>query len=196
MIISALTEALLGHLKDPLRISKLEGDAVFLFVPKDAQEVDGQETRDCVRQLLLDSFDVFSEKLLELAEGRQCPCGACTNIERLRLKIIVHAGRALLYQIGRFEELSGVDVIVVHRLLKNSVEADQYLLMTEPAFHEMKLPAELEVHESQEQYKEVGEIRTYVCPRPLSEELTKRLEKRQLRPHSSFPSFTVIPLPL
>ena len=54
---------------------------------------------------------------------------AIEHIEKLRLKLVVHSGEALFHQILGFQELAGVDVIIVHRLLKNSVEADQYLLM-------------------------------------------------------------------
>jgi hypothetical protein len=60
-----------------------------------------------------------------LSQSTTCSCKACTHIERLRLKVIIH-GEALFYHVFRFLELAGVDVIIAHRLLKNSVIADQY----------------------------------------------------------------------
>ena len=37
----------------------------------------------------------------------------------LRLKVIAHYGEAVRSQVAGFDEVSGVDVIVLHRLLKN-----------------------------------------------------------------------------
>lgn len=37
-------------------------------------------------------------------------------------------------RIGRTEKLVGVDVIAVHRMLKNDVPASEYLLMSEPLY--------------------------------------------------------------
>lgn len=51
-----------------------------------------------------------------------------------------HVGRAVRHRLGRFEELTGVDVILVHCLLKNRVPADTYLLFTEPAFGLLQPP--------------------------------------------------------
>jgi hypothetical protein len=40
----------------------------------------------------------------------------------------------LIHDVGRFTELHGVDVIVAHRLLKNSVDADGYVLLSDDAY--------------------------------------------------------------
>jgi len=76
------------------------------------------------------------------------------------LKIIVHSGEALLSQLGNFSELSGVDVIAVHRLLKNLVPGNQYLLMTEPAYRDLAFPGDIEVVEGEEVH-DVGVLKTY-----------------------------------
>lgn len=111
---------------------------------------------------LIRFFDVFQAKLGELRGSTDCACGACLNIEKLRLKLIVHAGGALFYEIGNFTELSGIDVIIVHRLLKNSVPSDQYILITEQALDEFEVPSELVVYPNYEEYPEIGRIKTYV----------------------------------
>jgi hypothetical protein len=41
----------------------------------------------------------------------------------------------ILKQMGGRTELAGADIILAHRLLKNSVEGDEYILMTK-AFHD------------------------------------------------------------
>ena len=80
----------------------------------------------------------------------------------LRLKVVVHSGEALFYQIHHFNELSGTDVILVHRLLKNSEAADEYLLLTEPAYTDIDFPCKLPVIEGYESYEHLGQIKTFV----------------------------------
>lgn len=161
IIITELTKAIIAQVEIPLEISKLEGDAVFLY----ALKTNGTFWQDTSRQIgrkLLAFLAAFSEKLQELSQSNTCSCNACTFIEKLSLKIVVHSGEALLYQIGKFEELSGVDVIIVHRLLKNSVPASEYILMTEAAYRDMQFPVEIPVTPGEEVYADIGKIKTYV----------------------------------
>src|SRR5262245_40017937 len=130
IIITELIEAIIREIQSPVEVAKLEGDAVFLFCRKTDL---WNETRHGVGQMLLTIFRKFSGKLRELSASTACTCNACKHIELLRLKIIVHSGEALFHRVLNFTELAGTDVIVVHRLLKNSVQADQYLLLTEAA---------------------------------------------------------------
>ncbi len=83
------------------------------------------------------------------------------RVERLRLKIIVHRGQALFYRIDRFTELSSNDVILVHRLLKNSLMQEEYILLSEPAFKEFALPSGTLVTEGVEAYENFLVIKTY-----------------------------------
>ena len=47
------------------------------------------------------------------------------------MKAIAHHGEAAFKRFRQFEELAGEDVIVAHRLLKNSIASKEYILMTE-----------------------------------------------------------------
>jgi hypothetical protein len=49
----------------------------------------------------------------------------------LSLKIIAHYGPMTEYTIGQFKKLYGEVVVEAHRLLKNSIEGDSYLLLTD-----------------------------------------------------------------
>jgi hypothetical protein len=111
---------------------------------------------------LLRFFEAFSAVLVAESESTLCPCAICKHMHELKLKIIVHSGEALFHTIGDVADVSGVDVILAHRLLKNSVEADEYILMTEPAYRELRFPSELEVHESSEAYEGFGSIATFI----------------------------------
>ena len=143
VIITELTKTIIKQIEIPLEVSKLEGDAVFLYAVKGESESAWEEIKKEIGEKLLRFLEVFSEKVVELSESNICDCNACNNINKLRLKIVVHSGEALFYRIDRFYELSGMDVIIVHRLLKNSVKSDQYLLMTEPAYTEIEFPEEI-----------------------------------------------------
>jgi hypothetical protein len=167
--ISELIKTIIRQVEIPLEISKLEGDAVFLYAVKDESSAAWEEVRHEIGAKLLGFFEAFSTKVSELSASNMCACGACTNVNKLRLKVIVHSGQALFYTIGRFEELSGVDVILVHRLLKNSIESDQYILMSEAAYRDIAFPEQIEVTEGQETYASIGTVATYVYYPPGDE---------------------------
>jgi hypothetical protein len=52
-------------------------------------------------------------------------------VGKLRLKIIAHQGEAAFSSVGGIKKISGEDVILTHRWLKNSIPSHEYLLMTE-----------------------------------------------------------------
>ena len=167
-IISELIKTIIRQVKIPLRVSKLEGDAVFLYAVKDGGEAVWERTLATIGEKLFGFFDAFADKVHELAESNVCDCQPCRDVEQLRLKLIVHAGEALFYRLDRFEELSGIDVIRVHRPLKNTVDAREYLLMTEAAYREIRFPRSIPVTESREIHEQLGEVKTFVfLPREL-----------------------------
>ncbi len=159
-IVSALIESVLDTAKDPLEANKLEGDAVFLHAP------DGLETGQSVASAALDFFAAFDQKRRDLISGNSCPCRACARIRHLDLKVLVHFGRALVYRLKRFEELSGFDVVLAHRLLKNSVNAKRYLLASRPAWDKLDLSSTVTAETHSESYEGVGEVETLVVRIP------------------------------
>ena len=161
-VITALIEALIHEIEIPLELKEIEGDAVFLYARRPADDAAWREVRDQVGEKLLRFFEVFCAALVKESEGTICPCGICEHLPELSLKVVVHSGEALFHKIDRFTDVSGVDVILVHRLLKNSVEGDEYILMTEQAHREIPLPAELPVEKSSEEYEGFGSVPIYV----------------------------------
>ena len=162
IIISELIQTILNEVQLPLTLAKLEGDAVFLYAVKD--EAFAARAEDLGARVLR-FFNVFSHKVAELTLSSFCKCGACTNIEKLKLKVIVHSGRCAFYQIANLTELSGVDVIVLHRLLKNSVGMTEYVLLTEAAQQDLQLPLTL-LSKGEESYDGIGVVPTYVYSSP------------------------------
>ena len=158
-IITELLKTILQQIELPLEVAELEGDAVFLFcrtrsVPR------WEETKRLIGEKVLTLFHLFREKVLELSRSTMCTCTACRHIEKLQLKIIIHRGEALFSRVLNFVKPVGVDVIIVHRLLKNSVQASQYLLLTEAASRELSFPGSMSFQSSVETYEEIGSIKT------------------------------------
>jgi hypothetical protein len=117
----------------PLTLNKLEGDAALMFATCGD---DVAETVADVATQIQKFFALFRDKQNQLivAGDGGCGCDACTGTGTLQLKVIAHLGDVLIKRVRQFEELAGEPVIAVHRLLKNSVDSHEYLLLTE-AFH-------------------------------------------------------------
>ena len=161
-IITELVKAIIRQIELPLEVAKLEGDAVFLFCRKQNGSQPWPVAKKIIGDNLITFFRMFSAKISELSQSTTCTCNACTHIEKLRLKVVVHSGEALFHRVFNFVELAGVDVIIVHRLLKNSVDADQYLLLTEAARQDVELPEAIKLSGGQETYDDIGKINTLV----------------------------------
>ncbi|MBN1882682.1 MAG: DUF2652 domain-containing protein [Deltaproteobacteria bacterium] len=162
IIIIELIQTIINEVKIPLKISKLEGDAVFFFAVKDGDSSQWEGTRRHIGRKLLFFFEKFSDKLYELKESNTCECSVCSNVDVLNLKVIVHSGRALFYRLDRFTELSGIDVIIAHRLLKNTLKSDSYILMTEQAHRDIPIPQDLAVKKHREEYETIGNINSVI----------------------------------
>jgi hypothetical protein len=161
-IITELVVAIVKQVELPLEIAKLEGDAVFLYCRKQNGLL-RTEAKRAIGEKLLTFFRIFSERVTELSQSNTCTCNACLHIDKLRLKVIVHSGEALFHRVVHFLELAGLDVIIAHRLLKNSIAADQYLLVTEAARSDLEFSEQLQFVTGAEDYANVGRINTLVC---------------------------------
>jgi hypothetical protein len=74
----------------------------------------------------------------------------------------VHTGEVAVERIDRFEKLFGIDVIVVHRMLKNSVPASEYLMLSAPAYEAIGDFYMQEPEHRTETFDGVGEVETVV----------------------------------
>ena len=129
-IITDLMESVLDVEGPPLVLDKLMGDAATFY---SADSAPG--SADAIAAQVMRFFDAFNESEGVLVSCNVCICDACRQMGSLKLKAILHHGELILKQMGGRKELAGADVILAHRLLKNSVEGDEYILMTK-AFHD------------------------------------------------------------
>lgn len=162
-IIFQLLESVIAGADHPLVLNKLEGDAILLYA--DLSSGKNDVSRDVLKQV--NSFyAAFRRKVSELTRDRaSCSCTACSNIGSLRLKAILHAGSAVVREVRGFTEIGGEDVIVVHRLLKNSVKMDEYL-MTDPYHDQVAFASSDSGKRSVEVDVVLGDILVWAYPAP------------------------------
>lgn len=127
-IISELLETVIDQAEYPLTLNKLEGDAALLYAELD--EAETAAARDIFRQVEA-FFAAFHAKIRIMVDNAACPCAACQHIGNLKLKAILHKGEVAFKTVRQFQELAGLEVIWIHRLLKNTVPAEEYILATE-----------------------------------------------------------------
>ena len=126
-IISDLLESVIVQIETVMSLNKLDGDAAFFFC-----EDDGKSSQaDNIIEAMERANEAFKEKASELVFVQACGCEPCLQSKNLRLKIVVHKGDFAIKKIRQFEEFAGESVILVHRLLKNSLKGNEYWLLTD-----------------------------------------------------------------
>ncbi len=161
-VLQRLLELLIEHTRPPLVISRLAGDAVISYGLQD-----NFLTGQTFVELLEDTYVAFRRMIDLMVLNTTCQCNACANINTLDLKFFVHYGSFRLQKLDAHSELLGSDVIVIHRLLKNSV-AEQtgiraYTLYSDSAFYKLGidgLSSQMTAH--REAYEHIGEVIVWV----------------------------------
>jgi hypothetical protein len=117
-ITSELLSAILSQNNLKLNIAEVEGDAILFFRYGKAPNI----------YELMEQYELmkkaFERKLQELQIRFSQPI-------ILSLKVIAHYGVMTEYKIGPFVKLYGKVLIEAHRLLKNAIGSDSYLLLND-----------------------------------------------------------------
>src|SRR3954454_10605195 len=157
----AATSRMLGKVVDAARgfdLIEIEGDAAFLS--RDAEGLDGPATLATVTEAAVAMHRAFHEQR-RLIELNMCPCGSCTQTSELKLKFVAHVGEVATQTIKRRRKLVGMDVILVHRLLKNSVQVPEYVLVSEDLYRNGGSAVSEGVHEVAQDLEGIGPVRSY-----------------------------------
>jgi hypothetical protein len=170
--LSMLLETVIEKLNPLLTIAKLEGDAVFAYIPEEALP-NGQT----LLELIDHTYVSFRDSAKELHHMATCPCRACQAIPTLDLKFLVHRGDYVIQQVAGIKDLLGTDVNLVHRLSKNHVSESTgwngYALFTSQTLESMLVDKAPFVQQI-ETYEHLGEIKTCVMDmHPRYEEMKK-----------------------
>ncbi|MBM1104583.1 DUF2652 domain-containing protein [Aurantibacter crassamenti] len=142
-----------------LKVSEIEGDAVLFF--RTGPLPNFKELVDQCRQFYIEFYrrlEVLRKKYSENEQALLIP-------SMLGLKIILHYGVEVApIKVGTRIKLIGEDLIIAHKLLKNEVPLDEYLLLSEALTDEYKKTtidnnidwSELIEHETQ--YRHIGDV--------------------------------------
>lgn len=163
-IITELLEILLSANILDLKVSELEGDAVFFY--RIGEEPSFKELIQQVQEM----YTKFYQHLKFYERDRICQCGACSTTNELSLKFVYHYGITTIRKIGVHEKLFGSDVTLTHKLLKNNIPIHDYLLLTAPPQFSVdyRKPDWMIVEQGDAQYSGIGEVSfNYISLAPL-----------------------------
>jgi hypothetical protein len=159
-VLADLLETIIAGIEPPFEVAKLEGDAVFAHMP--ATQVDASLLFDTIEA----TYFAFRRRLRDVVHSTTCDCNACVLIPSLDLKFFVHSGLYVVRNIGRSEELTGADVVLVHRLLKGSarevVANDAYLVLTSEALDAVDGDAEALGLVAHVEHFDVGDVDVFI----------------------------------
>jgi len=165
-IIGELLNAIVGAIQAPLTISRIEGDAIFMYgvMPED---MSGQVVLESVELL----YCAFASSLETMVLNTSCNCNACVNINSLGLKIVMHCGEFAMTSVGGQETLSGADVVLAHRLTKNTIidktGISDYMIVTQQCVDDLGVQGIVSGWiEHTEEYEHVGAVKGYVSSLP------------------------------
>lgn len=138
-VLSDLLTVLVGEVRAPLRLSRLEGDAVISYVPGF-----GEGSPQVLVDRLEATYVAFRRALAQIVANTTCRCNACANLPTLDLKFVAHHGEFVVQRIGPQEELVGSEVNLLFRLTKNRIKealgTRGYLALTDAAVGALDLP--------------------------------------------------------
>ena len=137
---------------------EIEGDAAFLALQADTLD------SDATVALTLDAAMAMHRAFhleRQYVATNLCPCNGCTQASNLKLKFVAHVGEVATQTIRQRRKLVGIDVILVHRLLKNPVEVPEYLLLSDELYHTATTPVPGPAHEVAQDLEGIGPVRAY-----------------------------------
>jgi len=123
-LITELLEVIIEADMLKMHVSEIEGDAVLFYRKGDPPKLN--ELIEQAKRMFLN----FHTHLKIIQRDNVCQCGACRSAVNLTLKFVSLYGTLDEVIIQNFSKIMGSDVILAHRLLKNNIDSDEYLLMT------------------------------------------------------------------
>ena len=100
-IIADLMDTVVKGLRPPFRLAKFEGDAAFVYAL--TEKVDGSLLQDAIES----AYFAFRKRLRNIKQASACECNACSTMQNLDLKFVIHHGEMIKHKMGGREELAG-----------------------------------------------------------------------------------------
>ena len=158
-IIPALLRNLVASNELNLKLGEIEGDAILFYrfgaLPSFKELIEQCKT----------FYFKFNDQLKQLEKDYPDDFSKYVSPNNLSLKIILHAAEMTSTHIGGITKLLGEDVVVAHKLLKNKVPDNEYILLSEKLLLNY-LSADVkeyldwhEVKESTDEYEHLGTVK-------------------------------------
>jgi hypothetical protein len=157
----ANTARLLEKVIDAARgfdLVEIEGDAAFLSRQADA--LDPEATVAATTEAVVSMHRAFHVER-EYVATNLCPCDGCTQADNLKLKFVAHVGDVAIQKVKQRRTLVGIDVILVHRMLKNPVDVPEYVLFSQELYGGGDRALTEHAHELAQDLEGIGPVRTY-----------------------------------
>ncbi|NET32113.1 MAG: DUF2652 domain-containing protein [Cyanothece sp. SIO1E1] len=133
-VIAEILEVLIDSNIQGLQLAEVEGDALFFYKEEEVPSL------EMLLAQIETMYTAFYSHLKMLEKNRICPCNACATAPKLQLKIIAHCGKLQFINVQNKRKPFGTEVIQAHRLMKNSVNSDNYVLVSKSLSDHIMLP--------------------------------------------------------
>jgi Protein of unknown function (DUF2652) len=103
------------------------------------------------------------------------------------VKFVAHLGEVAIQRVKRISKLAGLNVILVHRMLKNTVPLPEYMLLSEPLFHLSDEKIRTHTQSLPQDFEGLGPMQTYfidICLVEPEGSNESSLYHKQKTPHS------------
>lgn len=158
-IIGELMECMLDKVESPVVAHEILGDAISLYALDDGSP----GLADSIFQQLEKYFLAFrTREAYLLRECGYCFCDACNKVNELKLKAILHSGKAAFTKVHDIQKISGEDVITAHRLLKNSIPSNEYVFVTKSFLDRCQSFDKTDFEKHIEHYDDLGSVHGFV----------------------------------
>jgi len=155
-IVGRLLEAVIDAAPN-LTLLEIEGDAAFFY----AWKADGVEPAQLAAGEMVEMHRAFHVVQQGIETFNHCSCEGCTQAKQLTVKFVAHVGEVAVQRVKRVSKLVGLEVILVHRMLKNTVPLREYILMSEQLFESCSEPIRTHTNALTQEFEGLGAVMTY-----------------------------------
>ena len=142
-----------------LTLLEIEGDAAFFYAwPREGQDAASAQMAADQIVAMHRAFHTVQQNITTL---NTCTCEGCVGAGKLSVKFVAHLGEVAIQRVKRVSKLTGLEVIVVHRMLKNTVPLPEYVLVSEPLFHLSDEKIRSHTQSLPQEFEGLGPMQTY-----------------------------------
>ena len=157
-IVGRLLEAVIDAAPG-LTLLEIEGDAAFFYAwpPAGGKE----DMARVVADYAVAMHRAFRGVQQQIDALNVCRCQGCRDTRNLRLKFVAHFGEVVMQHVKQITKVAGLEVILVHRMLKNDVSVPEYVLMSEPLYRSSDEDLRAQIVPLTQEFEGLGKVQTY-----------------------------------